>query len=83
MLSVLKDRKMVSLYVFFIVYFFSIGITTYSGRFYGEIGLTDSQIGLISALPASVSTVQVNRNCRPSADQAMSFTSTTPGVSRI
>lgn len=55
MLRVLKDRKMVALYLFFIVYFFSIGITTYSGRFYGDIGLNDSQIGLIAALSAFVS----------------------------
>lgn len=52
--SVLKDKKLLSLYLFYIVYFFSQGITTYSGKFYGEIGLTDSQIGLISAFPAFV-----------------------------
>lgn len=53
--KVLQDKKMVALYLFFIVYFFCIGITTYSSKFYGEIGLNDSQIGLISALPAFVS----------------------------
>lgn len=50
----LKDKKLLSLYLFYTTYFFAIGLTTYSGKFYGEIGLTNSQISLISAIPAFV-----------------------------
>lgn len=49
-----KDKKLMSLYLFYTTYFFSIGITTYAGKFYGEIGLTNSQISLISAIPAFI-----------------------------
>ena len=50
----LKDRKLLSLYLFFTVYFVGQGLTTYAPKFFGEIGLADSQIGLISAIPAFV-----------------------------
>ena len=50
----LKDRKLLSLYLFFTVFFVGQGLTTYAPKFYGEIGLADSQIGLISAIPAFV-----------------------------
>ena len=50
----LKDRKLLSLYLFFTVFFMGQGLTTYASKFYGEIGLADSQIGLISAIPAFV-----------------------------
>ena len=49
-----KDRKLMSLYLFYTTYFFAIGLTTYAGKFYGEIGLNDAQIGMISAVPAFV-----------------------------
>lgn len=49
-----KDRKLMSLYIFYTTYFFAIGLTTYAGKFYGEIGLNDAQIGMISAVPAFV-----------------------------
>jgi len=49
-----KDRKLMSLYLFYTTYFFAIGLTTYAGKFYGEIGLSNSQISLISAFPAFV-----------------------------
>lgn len=50
----LKDRKLLSLYLFYTVYFLGQGLSTYAPKFYGEIGLTDSQIGLIGAVPAFV-----------------------------
>lgn len=49
-----KDKKLLSLYLFYTTYFFSIGVTTYAGKFYGEIGLSNSQISLISAVPAFI-----------------------------
>lgn len=54
MFSILKDKKLMSLYLFYTTYFFAIGLTTYSGKFYGEIGLSNSQISLISAIPAFI-----------------------------
>lgn len=47
-----KDRKLLSLYLFYAAFFFSTGLTSYAGKFYGEIGLQDWQIGLIPAVSA-------------------------------
>ena len=49
-----KDRWLISLYLFHAIYFISLGMTTFVSKFYGEIGLTDGQIGLISAMMAFV-----------------------------
>ena len=49
-----KDRWMISLYLFHAIYFISLGMTTFVSKFYGEIGLTDGQIGLNSAMMAFV-----------------------------
>ena len=45
---------MSSLYLFYAVYFIATGMTTFAPKFYGEIGLTDGRIGLISAITALV-----------------------------
>lgn len=50
-----KDRRLYSLYLFYAVNFIAMGMTTFAPKFYGEIGLSDGQIGLISAVMASVS----------------------------
>lgn len=47
-----KDRKLWTLYLFFSVNFIATGMTTFAPKFYGEIGLTDGRIGLISAVLA-------------------------------
>ena len=52
--SMPKDRKLYTLYLFFAVNFIATGMTTYAPKFYGEIGLTDGRIGLISAVMALV-----------------------------
>ena len=49
-----KDRRLFSLYLYYTVYFLAIGLTVYASKFYGEIGLSDGQIGLITAVPAFV-----------------------------
>ena len=49
-----KDRKLYTLYFFFLCNFVAMGMTTYAGKYYGEIGLTDGQIGLIAAVLALV-----------------------------
>ena len=49
-----KDRRLIALYLYYAVYFISLGMTTFVPKFYGEIGLNDSQIGLISAVTAFV-----------------------------
>ena len=43
-----------SLYLFYAVYFVATGMTTFAPKFYGEIGLTDGRIGLISSIMALV-----------------------------
>ncbi len=43
---------MYSLYLYYALYFISLGMSTFAPKFYGEIGLSDSRIGLISAAAA-------------------------------
>ena len=50
-----RDRGMDSLYVFFTAHFIAIGMSTFAPKFYGEIGLTDGEIGLITAAVALLS----------------------------
>lgn len=47
-------RDMRTLYLFYAVYFIATGMTTFAPKFYGEIGLTDGRIGLISSVMALV-----------------------------
>ena len=42
-------------HLFFAIYFITTGMTTFAPKFYGEIGLADSQIGMISASMALLS----------------------------
>ena len=43
-----------SLYLYYGVYFLGLGLTTYAPKYYGAIGLSNTQIGLISAIPAFI-----------------------------
>lgn len=52
--DVKKDKRLYALYLFYGVNFIATGMTTFAPKFYGEIGLTDGQIGLISAVLALV-----------------------------
>lgn len=45
---------MSNLYFFYSMYFIATGMSTFAPKFYGEIGLTDGRIGLISAISAFV-----------------------------
>ena len=45
---------MSSLYLYYTVFFVATGMTTFAPKFYGEIGLTDGRIGLISSVMALV-----------------------------
>lgn len=49
-----KDRKLYALYLYFALYFVSLGMSTFAPKFYGEIGLSDGAIGLMSAVMALV-----------------------------
>ena len=49
-----KDKRLYALYLFYGVNFIATGMTTFAPKFYGEIGLSDGQIGLISAILALV-----------------------------
>ncbi|MDO4460657.1 MAG: MFS transporter [Clostridia bacterium] len=50
------DRGLGMIYLFFLVYFFYNGFMSFMPKYYGEIGITDSQIGLINAASALAST---------------------------
>ena len=47
-------RHLLSLYLYYGVYFIALGLTSYAPKYYGAIGLTNTQIGLISAAPAFI-----------------------------
>jgi len=49
-----KDNKLFTLYLFYGINFISMGMTTFAPKFYGDIGLTDGRIGLISSVTALV-----------------------------
>lgn len=53
----IRDRKLFSLYLFYCVNFIATGMLTYSAKYQGEMGLTDGQIGLISAVMATTSLI--------------------------
>ena len=46
--------RYLSLYIHFFVYYISIGISTFVPKFYGEIGMTDGQIGVLTSVPTLV-----------------------------
>ena len=50
----LNNNRTFSLYLFYALNFLAVGMTTFAAKFYGEIGLSDSQIGIISALAAFI-----------------------------
>lgn len=47
--------RLLSLYLYFGMYFVSCGLTMFASRYMGVIGLDNSQIGIITAIPAFVS----------------------------
>ena len=49
-----KDRRLLSLYLFYAVNFIAMGMSTFAPKFYSEIGLSDGRIGLISSVVALV-----------------------------
>lgn len=49
-----KDRRLYTLYLYYAVNFIAMGMSTFAPKFYGEIGLTDGRIGLISSVMAFV-----------------------------
>lgn len=44
----------ISLYIFYFVYFVSTGMSTFLPKYYGEIGLTNGQIGILASVPTLV-----------------------------
>lgn len=49
--------RYLSLYAFYFVYFISLGMSTFIPKFYGEIGMTNSQIGILGSIPTIVALV--------------------------
>lgn len=52
--SVKFTRGHLSLYFFYLLYFVNLGATSFHSKYYGEIGITDAQIGVLNAMPAFV-----------------------------
>ena len=52
--DVKRDYRLGALYLFYGMNFIATGMTTFAPKYYGEIGLSDGQIGLISAVLALV-----------------------------
>ena len=48
------DKGLISLYIFYAVNFIATGMSTFVPKYYGEIGLTDGRIGVISAVAAFI-----------------------------
>lgn len=49
-----KHRNLFSLYLFYAVYFVGMGLTTYASKYFGAIDLSNTQIGMTTAVPAFV-----------------------------
>lgn len=48
------DKNMMILYIYFGILFGSYGVSSYLAKYYGEIGLLDSQIGMLGSVPAII-----------------------------
>lgn len=46
--------RYISLYVYYFVYFIMTGMSTFIPKFYGEIGMTNGQIGILGSVPTIV-----------------------------
>lgn len=46
--------RYISLYIYHFVYFLMVGAATFLPKFYGEIGMTDGQIGYLTSVPTLV-----------------------------
>lgn len=46
--------RYISLYVFYFVYFVMTGMSTFIPKFYGEIGMTNAQIGILGSIPTII-----------------------------
>lgn len=50
----MKKNNDLALFAFYGIYFFALGVASFTSKYLGELGLTDSQIGLIASLPAAI-----------------------------
>lgn len=46
--------RYISLFAFYFIYFISMGMSTFLPKYYGEIGMTNAQIGVISSIPTLI-----------------------------
>lgn len=46
--------RYISLYVFYFVHFIMIGMSTFIPKYYGEIGMTNGQIGILGSIPTII-----------------------------
>lgn len=50
----MKKNKDFALFAFFSIYFISLGMSSFASKYLGEIGFSDSQIGLTASVPAAL-----------------------------
>ena len=50
----MKNIKNTSLFGFYALYFVALGVTTFTPKYFGEIGMSDSQIGIIMSVPGII-----------------------------
>jgi len=46
--------RYISLYVYYFIYFIMTGMSTFIPKYYGEIGMTNSQIGILGSVPTII-----------------------------
>ncbi len=49
-----RDKKLIILYIFFFLFYASFGSSSLAPKYYIEIGMTESQIGMLTSLPSLV-----------------------------
>lgn len=49
--------RYLSLYAFYFVYFITLGMSTFIPKYYGEIGMTNGQIGILGSIPTVVALI--------------------------
>lgn len=49
-----RTRDYIFLYSFYALYFVSLGITSFNSKYFGEIGMSNAQIGILTSVPGIV-----------------------------
>lgn len=49
--------RYIALYAYYFIYFIATGMRTFTAKFYGELGLSGSEIGILSSIPSIVAVI--------------------------